>query len=412
MNPYLLMAVLYAFLALLTAVDASLTSGQIFPWFNGLRWLRVHLIILGILVEVLFGLLPLIVAARAEQTRPKMRWDTWLTLNAGIMILLAGIPMMNVYLIIGGATLVFTAAILLLAQLRTIGKLTGRQVLGSPAGQKFYLAGLAFLLLGIFLGAGIWSGWGLWLHLANVKEVHVHTNLWGFVSLTFAGLLVDLYPDFAKRPLAWLRSITPIFWLMSLGALGLVVGPWAALDLITTLGLILHTIATLWLLANIIKPLKGDRRAWTPGMIHLVTAYVWFLMPVVVAPLIVLNAPNFPVAQFEQNGGPILVYGWMLQFGYALLPYLFNRAIKPKEPARLGGSWFSLLTVHVGGILFWLGLMFAVYQPIFHGAAFAFWALSLWPVVSSLSQAVRDTFTTLQKHSEKHDVITGNEQAS
>ena len=147
-------------------------------------------------------------------------------------------------------------------------------------------------------------------------------------------------------------------------------------------------------------------------MIHLVTAYVWFLMPVVVAPLIVLNAPNFPVAQFEQNGGPILVYGWMLQFSYALMPYLFNRAIKPEDPARLGGSWFSLATVHVGGVFFWLGLMFAAYQPALHGTAFAFWALSLWPVMVSLGRTVRDTFTILQKHSEKHGVITGNEQAS
>lgn len=406
MNPYFLMAVLYVFLALLTAVDASLTSGQIFPWFNGLRWLRVHLIILGVLVQVLFGILPLIVAARAEQTRPKMRWDIWLTLNSGLLILLVGIPMMNVYLIIGGATLVFIAAALLLIQLRTIGTLPGRRILGSPAGQKFYLAGLAFLLLGIFLGAGIWSGWGRWLHLTNVKEVHVHTNLWGFVSLTFAGLLVDLYPDFGQRPLAWPRSITPIFWLMSLGALGLVVGPWAALDGITTVGLILHTIATLWLLANIIKLLRGDRRAWTPGMIHLVTAYVWFLMPVVVAPLIVINEPNFPVAQFEQNGGPILVYGWMLQFGYALLPYLFSRAIKPKEAAQLGGSWPSLITVHVGGVFFWLGLMFAAYQPALHGTAFAFWALSLWPVATGLGRTLRTAFASLPEYSEERGVIT------
>ncbi len=394
MNPYFLMALLFAFLALLTAADASLTSGQILVWFNGLRWLRVHLITLGVLTEVLFGALPMIVAAHTQQPRPKIRWDIWLTLNAGILILLAGIPIINGPLIIGGATLVFIAAGLLLIHLRTLGRLSGRQLLGNRAGQKFYVAGLIFLLLGIFLGAGIWLGWGRWLHLANVKEVHVHTNLWGFVSLTFAGLLVDLYPDFAKRAFAWPRSISPIFWLMALGGVGLVVGPWVGVDLVTSVGLVLHAIATLWLLANIIKPLAGDRQAWTPGMLHLVSAYVWFLMPVVVAPLIVLNAPNFPVAQFEQNGGPILVYGWMLQFAYALLPYLFDRAIRPTEAARLGGSWLSLATVHIGGVFFWLGLMYVAYQPALHGAAFAFWTLSLWPLVAGLGQSVRRTFPT------------------
>jgi len=322
------------------------------------------------------------------------------------MILLAGIPMINAYLIIGGATLVFIATALLLTHMRTIGRLSGQQILASATGQKFYLTALAFLLLGIFLGAGIWLGWGRWLQLANVKEVHVHTNLWGFMSLTFAGLLVDLYPDFARQPLAWPRAVAPIFWFMSLGALGLVVGPWVAIDWITTIGLTLHAVATIWLLTNIIKPLKGNRQAWTPGMIHLISAYVWFLMPVVVAPLIVLNAPNFPVAQFEQNGGPILVYGWMLQFSYALLPYLFNRAIRPTEQSRLGGNWFSLLSVHIGGIFFWMGLMFSAYQPALHAAAFTFWAISLWPIAAGLGRTVRDAFTVLQQHSENQGDLT------
>jgi len=71
--------------------------------------------------------------------------------------------------------------------------------------------------------------------------------------------------------------------LLVLGALGLVRGPWLAVDPIATVGLILHTIATLWLLANVIKPLPGDRPARDAGMVHLVSAHVWFLMPVVVA---------------------------------------------------------------------------------------------------------------------------------
>ena len=57
-------------------------------------------------------------------------------------------------------------------------------------------------------------------------EVHIHANNWGLMSLVFAGLLIDLYPQFTGRELAWPRSVKAIFWLMSWGALGLVLGPW------------------------------------------------------------------------------------------------------------------------------------------------------------------------------------------
>lgn len=85
------------------------------------------------------------------------------------------------------------------------------------------------------------------------------------MALVFAGLLVDLYPDFAKRPLAWSRSVTPIFWMMTLGALGLVLYPWLHSLWFAVPGLILHLGATIWLLLNVVKPLWGDRRAWTAG---------------------------------------------------------------------------------------------------------------------------------------------------
>ena len=371
------------------ALDSSLFSFGLVAYLRGMNWLRIHMVTLGVLTEIVFGIVPELVAARAGKPKPRFRWDIWLTLNAGILLLLISIPIVDVLLINTGATLIFLAVLLMAVHLRAISNRSRHQKKAISTGRKFYLAGSSYLLLGVFLGAGIWQGWGSWLHLGNLKEVHVHTNLWGFVALVFAGLIVDLYADISKRQLAWPRSVNSIFWLMTMGALGLVTGPWLSLDIITTLGLILHTIATIWLLANIIKPLAGNRQAWQPGMIHLVSAYVWFLMPVVVAPLIVLNAPDFPVAQFEQKGGPILVYGWILQFGYALFPYLLARAIRPAETARLGGSWFTLLTIHTGGLFFWLGLLAIDYQKMAHGIAFLFWAFSLMPILKTVWVTIR-----------------------
>ena len=117
MNLYFLMAALFMALALLGAVDASLTSFTLLPFFNGLRWLRVHLITLGAMTEALFGLLPALVAIRFGLSRPKFRWDIWLTLNAGLLTLLIGIPIINQALIFTGGTLIFVATILLMGQL-------------------------------------------------------------------------------------------------------------------------------------------------------------------------------------------------------------------------------------------------------------------------------------------------------
>ena len=389
MNPYFLMTMLYLTLAVLVALDASLTSLNLLSWFNGLRWLRVHLITLGVLTEVTFGLLPGLVAARTHKPRPELRWDIWLTLNAGLLTLLVGIPLINQALILTGGTLVFIAASLLMFQLNGLWP----ERSGPRTGLKFYLVGVGYLLLGIIVGTGLWLGWGQALRIAVPIEVHIHANNWGFMSLVFAGLLVDLYSNFAKRPLAWPRSITPIFWLMTLGALGLVLGPWLQSNWFSVPGLVMHLSATIWLLLNVVRPLLGDRQAWTPGMWHLVTAYAWILAPVLVAPLIIVGVPGFPGAGIEQNAPQALIYGWVLQFGYAVLPYLFVRYLLPDQPASLGGNWFSLIAVHLGGLFLWASIFITPYQMLLHGVAYTWWALSALPIVVELWRIVQAGLT-------------------
>ena len=389
-NPYFLMTFLYIMLAVLAALDASLVNLQILPMFAGLRWVRVHIVTLGVLTEIIFGVLPLIVAAHARLPRPKIRWDIWLTLNVGLLILLVGIPMVNGPLITAGGTLVFTAAVLLIVQLsRLRAKGTATQ---PSAGRKFYVVGISYLLLGIFVGTGLWQGWNSWLQIKVPIEVHIHANNWGFMSMVFAGLLVDLYPSFTGRSLQWPRSITPIFWIMTLSALGLVLGPWVQSNLFSIPGLILHIVATFWLLLNVIKPLIGERRAWSPGILHLVTAYAWILAPVLVAPLIIAGVPGFPGAGIEQNAPQALIYGWVLQFGYAIIPLLFRRIFTPEAQPRLGGNWFSLIAVHLGGALLWIGIFLPDSQAVLHGIAYALWFASMLPIAYELWRIVRAGF--------------------
>ena len=386
LTPYLLMALLYTTLAVLAALDAALASYSLLPWFAGLRWLRVHFITLGTLTQVIFGLLPGLAAARAARPQPKMRWDIWAAVNGGLLALLVGIPLVQGPVIVAGGSLVFGAAMLLIGQLAALRP--PRPALPRPGpGRPFYLAGLSYLLLGILVGTGLWLGWGEALRIAVPIEVHIHANNWGFMALVFAGLLVDLAPGFTGRPLAWPRSITPIFWMMTLGALGLVLGPWLNSLWFSVPGLVLHLVATFWLLANVVVPLRGSRQWRSPGLWHLVTAYAWILAPVLVAPLIILKVPGFPGAGIEQNAPQALIYGWVLQFSYALLPYVLRRALPLSGPARLGGSWLSLATVHLGGLSLWASIFLKDYQAPLHGTAYALWTVSLIPMVVQLWQA-------------------------
>ncbi len=401
MNLYLLMTALFVIMAFVGAVDAALTSFTILPWFNGLRWLRVHLITLGAMTEALFGLLPYLMAIRFQLPRPKFRWNIWLTLNAGLLTLLIGIPIINQALIFTGGTLIFIATVLLINQLRQMRPAESQASVsdnGPHNGRRFYIAGLSYFLLGIIVGTGLWLGWSEVLQIKVPVEVHIHANNWGLMSLVFAGLLVDMYPTWAKRPLAWPRSITPIFWMMTVGALGLVLGPWFKSNLFSVPGLILHLSATIWLLLNVIKPLMGDREAWShPGIWHLVMSYFWILAPVLVAPLIILGVPGFPGAGIEQNAPQALIYGWVFQFGYAMLPYFFYRAFLPQAQARLGGSWFSLITINLGGLFLWLSIFIAEYQSMLHGTAYVLWAVSIIPIAREIWRIVRTGLAHLEE---------------
>ena len=391
MNIYLLSSLLFVLMAVLGAVDAASASFDFVPWFNGLRWLRVHLITLGVITNAVFGLLPVISASLSGNPKPRPRLDTWLALNSGVLVLLVAIPLINQPLIILGGTLVFVAVLLLSQQIISIqAQATAPKSPGQITSRHFYIAGLVYLGVGIYVGTGLWLGWPEAVGMHVPIEVHIHANNWGFLSLVFAGLLIDLFPQFSGQSLAWPHSSKPIFWLMVVGAFGLVFGPWFQLTYILLVpGLLMHLVATIWMVLNIAKPLKRSGQINTPGSLHLVLAYFWMFAPVLVAPLVLLKVPGFPGIGIEQNAPQALIYGWSLQFVYALLPYIFSRAFTGEKQAALGGTWFSLLTVNLGGVFLWASIFNKSSATQLHGTAYALWALSMLPVLAQIWRAVR-----------------------
>lgn len=396
-NPYFLMMLLYLFTAIVAAFGASLISLDWLPWFNGVRWLRVHFITLGMLTEVLFGTLPVLVASRRKLPRPPTRWDIWLTLNVGLILLLVGIPSINQSLIFIGGTLIFIAASLLIFQLWSM-RGTASPALGPSV--KFYVTGLVYLLLGILVGTGLWLGWSGPLAIQVPLEVHIHANNWGFLSLVFAGLIVDLAPTLNGQPLASVRTINMVFWGMALGALGLVMGPWLGGALWATVpGLVLHIAATVWLLGLLVRSLARNGELRYVGGWHLVTAYVWILLPVLVAPFILLNVPGFVGGDIEATAPQALIYGWVLQFSYAFIPYLLQRYLLGESKSHLGGNWFSLLAVNVGSALVWASIFVLPLRSWLHSAAYMLYVLSMLPIAWQLGRSFHGWFKTMEAES-------------
>lgn len=396
--PYFLMTVFYLSLAGLVALDASLNSLGLLPWFNGLKWLRVHLLTLGVLVQAIFGIAPRLAALRSGLARPPMRWDIWLALNSGLVVLLVGIPLTNAGLITLGGSLILLAALLLMAQVARLQSTSGKPFrwLDWSAATPYFLVGLFYLLVGALVGMGMWSPWGQSLRMAIPMEVHVHANLWGFASMVFAGLLLAIVPPVTGHPPAWPRLTPLAFWGMALGAGGLVLGPWLDNNLLAVVGLISHTLATLLLLVELFWPLRRAPRLWSPGLLHLFTSYLWFLIPVVVAPYIVVKATNFPVSEVAGSGGPVLIYGWILQFLFAALPYLLRGELNPSQPARLGGAWGTLAAAHLGALAFWLSIFIPVAQPWLRALAYLLWFGAAAVILLDLWRSLRQAIDRLQ----------------
>jgi hypothetical protein len=401
LNPYLVTALFYLLVAVLVALDSAATSFALLPWFNGLRWLRVHFITLGIVTQAVFGMLPILTARHfakpfaqpTAQPVPPVRWDIWATLNVGLLLLVAGIPIINGVLIFTGGTLIFIAVTLLAVHL---AQLAGGQAAGE--GLKFYLMGLAYFLLGIIVGTGLWIGWSEPLRIQVPIEVHIHANNWGFMALVFAGLLIDVLAAVTGRPLASGRTLTAIFWSVTLGALLLIIGPWLGGPLWAVVpGLVLHLAATLWLLGLVVRRLSQAHLWSTPGPWHLVTAYAWILAPVLIAPLIILEVPGFPGAGIEATAPQALIYGWVLQFSFALVPYFLSRVLLADRAATLGGSWGSLLLAHVGSALIWASIFIEPQRALLHGAAYVFYALAMLPITWSVWRMFRKGMGRLEQ---------------
>lgn len=391
MIPYLIAALLYLLVAILAALETSFISWGITSWFSGMIWLRVHFITLGVTSQIIFGVTPIFTAKIHNLPKPKTRWDIWLLLNTGLVLLIMGMPLISKIPIISGGTMIFIATILLILQLVGMKNVSGNNHLPSN-GQKFYIAGFAFFLVGALVGTGIFTGWSGPLGIqGDAGEVHIHAQNWGFLSLIFAGFFIDLYPVWTKRQLSNPKAITPIFWMLIWGGITLILSPWFGSQMLALIGAPLHVFASIWLLAIAIKPLRGDRSAWTPGISHLLGSYLWLFAPLLTAPWVIFGMESdwVPTAALNSMTPQALIYGWVLQFSFAILPYLYHRFFLGSKNAQLGGTWLSFTLVNLGSIALWASILIEPMRNSLHGAAYLLWATSFLPITYNVWQMTK-----------------------
>ena len=386
--PYLLTTLLYTFVAVLAAADASLVSFNLVNMFPALRWVRVHFITLGIFSQVIFGLLPLLIASLSKKERPSMRWDIWLTLNVGLVALVSGFSGVNQTMIFTGGAMIFIAATLLFVQLWNV---RGGD---APESLKFYISGIFYLLVGIIIGTGLWLNWSDTLYIKIPLEVHIHANSWGFMSLIFAGLLVDFIPMITGKPLSSTKNISRIYWGMTIGAFGLVLGPWLGGSLPpTVIGLVTHITSTVWLVLLTIRAFKEGNKLNSAGAWHLVSSYIWIIAPITMAPFIILKI--FESGPIEATAPQALIYGWVPQYGIALIPYIARRFFLKEETPQLGGNWMSLTAATAGSLFVWASIFIVPARGVLHGIGFALYAVALIRPLMEIFEITRDG---LKKH--------------
>lgn len=357
LNPFSLMAGLYVTVGLFFAVLKGL---EVLPGISGpsnLNWLRVHLITIGTITQMVFSLLPSILSRKLSIPDRTTRegWVQWLLLNGGFVLIVAGLVGTDSWTASIGATLVFVAVYRLLMGIVAAWKSSGRPVRESF---RFYATAPVYLLFGITMAVSLLFDWWAPGGRIGVLEAHVHANVWGFLALIVAGMLFDLFPALTGGPMSRPRWISPTYNLLNIGAIGLVLGPWFNIHEVTIGGLIIYVAGTAFLLANLISTLVRNGNL-VPSSAHVVTAYLWMIVPVFFAPFILL-APHMvdgPAVEAAATQG--LVNGWVIGVVMGVLPRILRAWKKSDGPifgvegGREDGSWLSVITLNLGVALVW-----------------------------------------------------------
>ena len=171
-------------------------------------------------------------------------------------------------------------------------------------------------------------------------------------------IFYDHGPAVAGGPMARPKWIGATYHLLNVGAIGLVVGPWINVHEVTVGGLLIYFVGTALLLANLVLTLLQHKRP-TPAALHMLTAYLWMVVPAFFAPFIVLAPHTVDGPAIEAAATQGLVNGWVRGMVMGALPRMLRACRNPDGPlfgtdgGREDACWGSVAFLNLGVALVW-----------------------------------------------------------
>lgn len=366
------LALVYLVVALLSLVDFILAQFGLAPSLGNLYWFRLHMITIGVLVQAVMGVLPLLLARQLRTTPPAAaaQWTLLALLNLGLLLLSFGQVLWNQPLRSSGGWVLLLAVALWLALLAQMWRRAPRP---RPLEAAFFLSGPSYLWLGVLMALSMLEGWPALVSTQGVKESHIHNNIFGFTGIVLAGVALNVLPALFGRSLARPAWVRPTFWLMTVGAFFLWLGPYIGVTPVMGGGLLVYVAGIGLMLANVWQTLRRPTPVRPVHGTHWLISYIWIAAPAVATIAYVLLGPErVTLTELELGVMQGLVYGWILQIVLAFLPAVGGRVLggadgwnPPISPAE--GSRASLILLNLSVAAIWLAsivLPWAQARPI------------------------------------------------
>jgi nitrite reductase (NO-forming) len=298
-------AALLMLLAAAVAGVASAVTGR--PW---LRWLALHLALLGGVSQLVLGAGQFFTCAFLATDPPSRRLvrAQLVSWNAGTVGVAIGVPTGVGGLADAGAALVAAGLVLFALALRGMQRTSLQR---APWAVRWYMACAACLALGALVGALLARG-TVWSH-GSLLGAHLALNLGGWLGMAIVGTLHTFFPSLTQTRLRHAQLQAPTFWLWLLGVALLAGGAAGGSQVVVAAGWLGLALAASGLGINLIASLRGaDASLTLPA--RLIALAQCFLVAALIIAFAATVRDGFGAAFVGQARGALaalLIAGWI-----------------------------------------------------------------------------------------------------
>lgn len=235
---------------------ALVVLGVVHRWVPASTWVIVHIFTLGLITNsiLVWGqhFTETLLHRRPPESARKLQVRRIMVLNAGIVVLVAGMIAALGAAVIAGAAIVGGAvawySVDLVRQLRAAAPTRFRPIVA------YYAVAAAFLpagaVAGAFMGVGVSEDWAVRLH-----AFHLAVNVLGFVGITVMTTLVTFWATVLRTPMAEGQdsAATQSLVLLTVSVIAVAAAALTGAWLVTAAALLVYLGAVLWHLYYLVR---------------------------------------------------------------------------------------------------------------------------------------------------------------